>query len=42
MDRSASKDPSFTNAPPDDDVDRLFRNTYKVLPTRSERSQLLT
>ncbi|KOG27713.1 DUF2075 domain-containing protein [Streptomyces resistomycificus] len=34
VDRSASKDPSFTKATPDDDVDRLIRNTYKVLLTR--------
>ncbi|MEV8531975.1 DUF2075 domain-containing protein [Streptomyces sp. NPDC051211] len=34
VDRSASKDPSFTKATPDDDVDRLVRNTYKVLLTR--------
>ncbi|KMO96491.1 DUF2075 domain-containing protein [Streptomyces roseus] len=33
-DRTASKDPSFTKATPDDDVDRLIRNTYKVLLTR--------
>lgn len=34
VDRSASKDPSFTKATPDEDVDRLVRNTYKVLLTR--------
>ncbi|MFI0227206.1 DNA/RNA helicase domain-containing protein [Streptomyces lydicus] len=34
VDRSASRDPSFTKATPDDDVDRLVRNTYKVLLTR--------
>ncbi|MEU9267559.1 DUF2075 domain-containing protein [Streptomyces sp. NPDC048251] len=34
VDRTASKDPSFTKATPDDDVDRLVRNTYKVLLTR--------
>lgn len=34
VDRLASKDPSFTKATPDDDVDRLIRNTYKVLLTR--------
>ncbi|MFD9082015.1 DNA/RNA helicase domain-containing protein [Streptomyces erythrochromogenes] len=34
VDRSASKDPSFTQATPDEDVDRLIRNTYKVLLTR--------
>ncbi|MFD5185388.1 DNA/RNA helicase domain-containing protein [Streptomyces sp. NPDC058372] len=34
MDRSASKDPSFTKATPDEEVDRLVRNTYKVLLTR--------
>lgn len=32
--RTASKDPSFTRATSDDDVDRLVRNTYKVLLTR--------
>ncbi|MGW5881486.1 DNA/RNA helicase domain-containing protein [Streptomyces koyangensis] len=32
--RGASKDPSFTKATPDEDVDRLVRNTYKVLLTR--------
>lgn len=34
VDRTASKDPSFTKTTPDDDVDRLIRNTYKVLLTR--------
>ncbi|MFJ4778894.1 DNA/RNA helicase domain-containing protein [Streptomyces sp. NPDC088762] len=34
VDRMASKDPSFTKATPDEDVDRLIRNTYKVLLTR--------
>ncbi|MFI5616290.1 DNA/RNA helicase domain-containing protein [Streptomyces sp. NPDC051567] len=34
VDRSASKDPAFTKATPDADVDRLIRNTYKVLLTR--------
>ncbi|MFC9813342.1 DNA/RNA helicase domain-containing protein [Streptomyces virginiae] len=34
VDRRASKDPSFTKATSDDDVDRLVRNTYKVLLTR--------
>ncbi|MFD4662621.1 DNA/RNA helicase domain-containing protein [Streptomyces halstedii] len=34
VDRSASKDPSFTKTTPDEDVDRLIRNTYKVLLTR--------
>jgi len=33
-DRSASKDPSFTKATSDADIDRLIRNTYKVLLTR--------
>ncbi len=33
-DRTASKDPSFTKATPDKDIDRLIRNTYKVLLTR--------
>jgi uncharacterized protein len=33
-DRSASKDPVFNKSTPDDDVDRLIRNTYKVLLTR--------
>ncbi|MFD0339576.1 DNA/RNA helicase domain-containing protein [Streptomyces sp. NPDC127117] len=34
VDRTASKDPSFTKATPDADVARLIRNTYKVLLTR--------
>ncbi len=34
VDRTASKDPSFTRATPDEDVERLVRNTYKVLLTR--------
>ncbi|MEU8650735.1 DUF2075 domain-containing protein [Streptomyces sp. NPDC048737] len=33
-DRMASKDPVFKRSTPDDDVDRLIRNTYKVLLTR--------
>ncbi|MER5559514.1 ATP-binding protein [Streptomyces sp. CB01201] len=33
-DRSASKDPVFKKSTPDTDVDRLIRNTYKVLLTR--------
>ncbi|MEU9577389.1 DUF2075 domain-containing protein [Streptomyces chilikensis] len=33
-DRTASKDPVFKKAPSDSDVDRLIRNTYKVLLTR--------
>ncbi|MEV6016924.1 MULTISPECIES: DUF2075 domain-containing protein [unclassified Streptomyces] len=33
-DRSASKDPVFKKSTPDADVDRLIRNTYKVLLTR--------
>ena len=33
-DRTASKDPVFKKSTPDTDVDRLIRNTYKVLPTR--------
>jgi ATP:corrinoid adenosyltransferase len=33
-DRAASKDPVFRRSTPDDDVDRLIRNTYKVLLTR--------
>ncbi|MGW5211117.1 DNA/RNA helicase domain-containing protein [Streptomyces sp. NPDC004051] len=33
-DRTASKDPVFKRSTPDDDVDRLIRNTYKVLLTR--------
>lgn len=32
--RSASKDPSFTKATSDEGIDRLIRNTYKVLLTR--------
>lgn len=34
MNRSASKDPIFTKATPDSEIDRLIRNTYKVLLTR--------
>ncbi|MGR8007660.1 DNA/RNA helicase domain-containing protein [Streptomyces hypolithicus] len=34
VDRTASKDPIFTKATPDDQVERLIRNTYKVLLTR--------
>ncbi|MFF9478372.1 DNA/RNA helicase domain-containing protein [Streptomyces sp. NPDC014733] len=34
IDRTASKDPAFTRATPDTDIDRLVRNTYKVLLTR--------
>ncbi|WP_232838667.1 DUF2075 domain-containing protein [Streptomyces geranii] len=34
VDRTASKDPSFTKATSDDDISRLIRNTYKVLLTR--------
>ncbi|MGA5321299.1 DNA/RNA helicase domain-containing protein [Streptomyces seoulensis] len=33
-DRTASKDPVFKRSTSDDDVDRLIRNTYKVLLTR--------
>jgi ATP:corrinoid adenosyltransferase len=33
-DRAASKDPVFKKSTPDADVDRLIRNTYKVLLTR--------
>lgn len=33
-DRTRSKDPIFKRSTPDDDVDRLIRNTYKVLLTR--------
>ncbi|MFF9841900.1 DNA/RNA helicase domain-containing protein [Streptomyces sp. NPDC013740] len=33
-DRTASKDPVFKTSTPDADVDRLIRNTYKVLLTR--------
>ncbi|MET9141385.1 DUF2075 domain-containing protein [Streptomyces parvulus] len=33
-DRTASKDPVFKKSTADDDVDRLIRNTYKVLLTR--------
>ncbi|MFD4141000.1 DNA/RNA helicase domain-containing protein [Streptomyces sp. NPDC058572] len=33
-DRTASKDPVFKKSTPDADVDRLVRNTYKVLLTR--------
>ncbi|WP_411120429.1 DNA/RNA helicase domain-containing protein [Streptomyces sp. x-19] len=34
VDRTASKDPVFKRATPDEDVNRLIRNTYKVLLTR--------
>ncbi|MEV6803423.1 DUF2075 domain-containing protein [Streptomyces sp. NPDC051132] len=34
VDRTASKDPVFTKATPDSEIDRLVRNTYKVLLTR--------
>ncbi|MFD7668715.1 DNA/RNA helicase domain-containing protein [Streptomyces sp. NPDC059788] len=34
VDRAASKDPAFKRSTPDADVDRLVRNTYKVLLTR--------
>ncbi|MEU4615306.1 DUF2075 domain-containing protein [Streptomyces umbrinus] len=34
VDRAASKDPIFTKATPDSEIDRLIRNTYKVLLTR--------
>ncbi|MER7052716.1 DUF2075 domain-containing protein [Streptomyces sp. NPDC000351] len=34
VDRSASKDPIFTKATPDNEIKRLIRNTYKVLLTR--------
>ncbi|WP_260326534.1 DUF2075 domain-containing protein [Streptomyces sp. TLI_185] len=34
VNRSASKDPSFTKATSAEDIDRLIRNTYKVLLTR--------
>lgn len=33
-DRTASKDPVFKKSTPDEDVNRLIRNTYKVLLTR--------
>ncbi|MEV0601011.1 DUF2075 domain-containing protein [Streptomyces sp. NPDC050315] len=33
-DRTASKDPAFKKSTPDDAVDQLIRNTYKVLLTR--------
>ncbi|MFG2147599.1 DNA/RNA helicase domain-containing protein [Streptomyces sp. NPDC048696] len=33
-DRTATKDPVFKKSTPDADVDRLIRNTYKVLLTR--------
>ncbi|MEU6914143.1 DUF2075 domain-containing protein [Streptomyces olindensis] len=33
-DRTASKDPVFKRSTPDADIDRLIRNTYKVLLTR--------
>ncbi|MFG2616044.1 DNA/RNA helicase domain-containing protein [Streptomyces sp. NPDC048507] len=34
VERTASKDPVFTKATPDDQVGKLIRNTYKVLLTR--------
>ncbi|MFD5739923.1 DNA/RNA helicase domain-containing protein [Streptomyces massasporeus] len=34
VDRTESKDPIFTKATPDSEIDRLIRNTYKVLLTR--------
>ncbi|MEV4972639.1 DUF2075 domain-containing protein [Streptomyces scopuliridis] len=34
VDRTASRDPAFKSAIPDTDVERLVRNTYKVLLTR--------
>lgn len=34
VDRGASKDPVFKKSTPEADVDRLIRNTYKVLLTR--------
>ena len=34
VNRTASKDPVFKKSTPDADVDRLIRNTYKVLLTR--------
>ncbi|MDP9613511.1 MULTISPECIES: DUF2075 domain-containing protein [Streptomyces] len=34
VDRTASKDPVFKRSTPDDEVNRLIRNTYKVLLTR--------
>ncbi|WP_445026644.1 DNA/RNA helicase domain-containing protein [Streptomyces sp. SAS_270] len=34
VDRAASKDPVFKKSTPEADVDRLIRNTYKVLLTR--------
>ncbi|MGW7635106.1 DNA/RNA helicase domain-containing protein [Streptomyces decoyicus] len=34
VDRAASKDPVFKSSTPDEIVDRLIRNTYKVLLTR--------
>lgn len=34
VDRTASKDPIFTKATPDAEINRLIRNTYKVLLTR--------
>lgn len=34
VDRTASKDPIFTKATPDSEINQLIRNTYKVLLTR--------
>jgi DUF2075 family protein len=39
--RAEFKDPSFRKSLPDDEVDRLIRNTYKVLMTRGMRGTVL-
>ncbi|MFD8693405.1 DNA/RNA helicase domain-containing protein [Kitasatospora purpeofusca] len=41
-DRTASKDPVFTRSTPDSEVDRLIRNTYKVLLTRGMIGTVIT
>lgn len=40
-DRSASRDPVFKKSTPDEDVDRLIRNTYKVLLTRGMKGTVV-
>ncbi|MEU5267750.1 DNA/RNA helicase domain-containing protein [Streptomyces hygroscopicus] len=41
VDRTASKDPVFKKSTPDEDVDRLIRNTYKVLLTRGMKGTVI-
>lgn len=40
-DRAASKDPVFKKSTPYEDVDRLIRNTYKVLLTRGMKGTVI-